>query len=55
MPNRSPSGYETMQEIYVQGDSANLAIMIQYGVEYILVQYTGDDLTSIRIASKVSR
>lgn len=47
--------YDTMKEIYEQGDSENLSIMVNYGIEFILNKYVGDDLTSKRIRSKVER
>lgn len=37
------------------GDAENLSILANYGINYILQKYTGDDLTSKRIASNVRR
>lgn len=47
--------YATMRDLYETGDAVNLTVMTQYGVEYLMLKYAGDDLAGRRIASKVMR
>lgn len=46
---------EQMQSFYDEGDTQLVIQSLKIGIDYLLKTYSGDDLTSRRIASKIMR
>lgn len=46
---------EQMQSFYDEGDTHLVIQSLKIGIDYLLKTYSGDDLTSRRIASKIMR